>query len=108
MGKIIFQLYSNVTDNKLGSSTYFILILSQVFNLRVSKSCRPKLQKACCRCHMFGLIALCFSVPFIATGGVKFKKAEHNAALCDVAPTVLDAMGLDVPSEMKGQSLLEK
>ena len=76
--------------------------------LRVGRSRGPQLQKACRRCHMFGLISLCFPVPFIATGGVKFKKAEHNAALCDVAPTVLDAMGLDVPSEMKGQSLLEK
>ena len=33
--------------------------------------------------------------------------SEHRAAaLCDVAPTVLHLMGLDVPVEMTGHSLL--
>ncbi|XP_013774379.1 2,3-bisphosphoglycerate-independent phosphoglycerate mutase-like [Limulus polyphemus] len=45
-------------------------------------------------------------VPFCMTGYRKFKKIEHNAALCDVASTVLDLMGLDIPPEMTGQSLL--
>lgn len=42
------------------------------------------------------------------TGGLKFKEITHNAALCDVAPTVLDVMGLVFPEEMGGQSLLAK
>ncbi|XP_076340567.1 2,3-bisphosphoglycerate-independent phosphoglycerate mutase-like [Tachypleus tridentatus] len=45
-------------------------------------------------------------VPFCMTGFRKFKKLEHNAALCDVATTVLDLMGLDIPPEMTGKSLL--
>ncbi|KAL9982323.1 hypothetical protein ACROYT_G004351 [Oculina patagonica] len=47
-------------------------------------------------------------VPFIMTGGLKFKEITHNAALCDVANTVLDVMGLPIPEEMDGQSLLAK
>lgn len=42
------------------------------------------------------------------TGGLKFKETTHNAALCDVATTVLDVMGLPIPEEMGGQSLLAK
>lgn len=34
--------------------------------------------------------------------------AGHNAALCDVAPTVLDLMGLDKPEDMGGISILQK
>lgn len=45
-------------------------------------------------------------VPFIMTGSKKFKEIKHDAALCDVAPTVLALMGVDQPSEMTGQSLL--
>lgn len=45
-------------------------------------------------------------VPFLMTGPRKFRAVTHNAALCDVAPTVLDLMGVDVPAEMTGQSLL--
>lgn len=47
-------------------------------------------------------------VPFIMTGRLKFKEITHNAALCDVATTVLDVMGLSCPEEMGGQSLLAK
>lgn len=47
-------------------------------------------------------------VPFVMTGGLKFKEITHNAALCDVATTVLDVMGLPIPQEMTGQSLLAK
>uniref|UniRef100_A0A646QEE1 phosphoglycerate mutase (2,3-diphosphoglycerate-independent) n=1 Tax=Hemiscolopendra marginata TaxID=943146 RepID=A0A646QEE1_9MYRI len=45
-------------------------------------------------------------VPFVMTGFRRFRNLTHNAALCDVAPTVLDLMGLDIPKEMGGQSLL--
>ncbi|XP_015913406.1 2,3-bisphosphoglycerate-independent phosphoglycerate mutase [Parasteatoda tepidariorum] len=45
-------------------------------------------------------------VPFIMAGSKKFKTPSHNAALCDVGPTVLALMGLDQPSEMTGQCLL--
>ncbi|XP_041379524.1 LOW QUALITY PROTEIN: 2,3-bisphosphoglycerate-independent phosphoglycerate mutase-like [Gigantopelta aegis] len=35
-------------------------------------------------------------------------RVSHNASLADVAPTVLEIMGLEIPPEMKGQSLLLK
>lgn len=55
------------------------------------------------------VFSLClFSVPFVMTGGLKFKEITHNAALCDVATTVLDVMDLPIPQEMTGQSLLAK
>lgn len=37
----------------------------------------------------------------------KFVEARVGA-LCDVAPTVLRVMGLDVPEEMSGVSLLQE
>ncbi|KAJ3809090.1 BPG-independent [Lentinula lateritia] len=56
------------------------------------------------------------AVPFIMTGDPeKFKFAEDKddgeqepGALCDVAPTVLDLLGLEQPKEMSGRSLLAK
>jgi len=36
------------------------------------------------------------------------KEGEELGALCDVAPTVLDIMGLPIPKEMEGRSLLQK
>ncbi|PRD35580.1 UNVERIFIED_CONTAM: ipgm-1 [Trichonephila clavipes] len=45
-------------------------------------------------------------VPFCMTGPKNFKDIKHNAALCDVAPTVLALLGLDQPPEMTGQNLL--
>lgn len=47
-------------------------------------------------------------VPFIMhnSGDKKFAKCEHNAALCDVAPTVLKLMNIAQPSEMDGKALL--
>lgn len=43
-------------------------------------------------------------VPFIAISD-KITKV-HNGVLADIAPTVLEVMGLDVPSEMTGKSLI--
>jgi 2,3-bisphosphoglycerate-independent phosphoglycerate mutase len=40
--------------------------------------------------------------------GYKFVKDDKGAALCDVAPTILRVMGLDVPKEMTGRSLLKE
>jgi 2,3-bisphosphoglycerate-independent phosphoglycerate mutase len=46
-------------------------------------------------------------VPFCMTGSHRFRSdITHNAALCDVAPTVLDLLGITIPSEMTGKSLL--
>ncbi|KAH9926485.1 cofactor-independent phosphoglycerate mutase [Fomitopsis serialis] len=53
-------------------------------------------------------------VPFIMTGDPKKLKftvdkkdgEEEEGALCDVAPTVLDILGLGKPEEMSGRSLL--
>lgn len=44
-------------------------------------------------------------VPLIMTRG-KFSNITHDASLSDVAPTVLKIMGLDVPPDMCGHSLL--
>ncbi|EJU03001.1 cofactor-independent phosphoglycerate mutase [Dacryopinax primogenitus] len=51
-------------------------------------------------------------VPLIITGStgalrVEQEKAGEEGALCDVAPTVLDLLGLDIPPEMTGHSLLK-
>ncbi len=47
-------------------------------------------------------------VPFIAVGK-KFvgKSLKEDGKLADIAPTILDSMGISVPSEMTGKSLLE-
>ena len=48
-------------------------------------------------------------VPFsMSNTARKFKTPSHNAALCDVAPTVLDLLGLSIPvADMTGKSLLQ-
>ena len=33
---------------------------------------------------------------------------DASAALCDVAPTVLQVMGIDPPAEMTGKSLISQ
>lgn len=48
-----------------------------------------------------------FLVPFCVTNR-KFRKFSHDAALCDVATTVLQEMGVAIPSEMTGKPLLEE
>lgn len=46
-------------------------------------------------------------VPFIMHNSDKnFGQIAHNAALCDVAPTVLKLMNIPKPAEMDGQALL--
>ncbi|OZJ03828.1 2,3-bisphosphoglycerate-independent phosphoglycerate mutase [Bifiguratus adelaidae] len=50
----------------------------------------------------------CSPVPFVmATDKYKFVEGQEGA-LCDVAPTILRVMGLDVPVEMTGTSLLKE
>ncbi|XP_074594533.1 2,3-bisphosphoglycerate-independent phosphoglycerate mutase-like [Brevipalpus obovatus] len=46
-------------------------------------------------------------VPFCMTGPFKFKSISHNAALCDVGPTVLTLMDLPIPQDMTGKSLVD-
>ncbi|KAI8890236.1 2,3-bisphosphoglycerate-independent phosphoglycerate mutase [Backusella circina FSU 941] len=49
----------------------------------------------------------CAKVPFVmASDKAKFTSDVSTAALCDVAPTILAYMGLDIPKEMTGKSLL--
>ena len=46
-------------------------------------------------------------VPFILVGkDLKDKKLALNGKLCDIAPTLLDVMGLEIPAEMSGKSLI--
>ena len=46
-------------------------------------------------------------VPVIVFGGPA-GASLHNGRLADVAPTVLDLMGLDLPPEMTGSSLIDR
>ncbi|KAJ3304511.1 hypothetical protein HDV03_002720 [Kappamyces sp. JEL0829] len=48
----------------------------------------------------------CNPVPFVMTTTKHSFDKTKEGALCDVAPTLLAVMGLDVPDEMSGQSLL--
>lgn len=47
-------------------------------------------------------------VPFIVAGVHPDGRVRDGGRLCDVAPTVLDLMGLDAPAEMTGKSLFER
>lgn len=48
-------------------------------------------------------------VPFIMVDEqLRDKKLRSGGALCDIAPTMLTAMGLPVPPEMTGKSLIRK
>ena len=48
-------------------------------------------------------------VPFIAVGAdLVGRRLRPNGRLADIAPTMLDAMGLPVPHDMTGVSLLER
>ena len=47
-------------------------------------------------------------VPIVIINYPSAKGARQGGKLCDIAPTILEMMGLDVPKEMTGQSLLVK
>ncbi len=47
-------------------------------------------------------------VPFLVIGDEHVTKLRDGGALCDVAPTVLDIMGIEKPAEMTGVSLIQK
>lgn len=47
-------------------------------------------------------------VPVIVVGDPSAKSLRPGGRLADVAPTVLDLMGLDLPAEMTGRSLIER
>ena len=50
-----------------------------------------------------------FPVPFIAVGAdMVGKKLREGGRLADIAPTILESMGLPIPVEMTGATLLEK
>lgn len=50
----------------------------------------------------------CSPVPFVMTSEKYKYVKDPKAALCDVAPTILRVMGLDVPEEMTGHSILQE
>lgn len=47
-------------------------------------------------------------VPFVLVNCHKAKGLQEDGKLCDIAPTLLDMMGLEQPKEMTGHSLLIK
>jgi len=46
-------------------------------------------------------------VPFLWASNHTEGKGLHEGKLADIAPTILDRMGLDVPAEMTGKTLIE-
>ncbi len=47
-------------------------------------------------------------VPLIAIGNASVKGLADGGKLCDIAPTMLEMMGIPVPQEMSGKSLIER
>ena len=49
------------------------------------------------------------TVPLVVIGEeFKGKKLYDDGKLCDIAPTLLDMMGIEIPAEMSGKSLIVK
>lgn len=46
-------------------------------------------------------------VPFVVINANKNIELREDGALCDVAPTILEIMGIDKPKEMTGESLIK-
>lgn len=49
-----------------------------------------------------------FPVPLVLISDSPGAKLKNGGALCDVAPTMIDLMGLKQPAEMTGRSLLQR
>jgi 2,3-bisphosphoglycerate-independent phosphoglycerate mutase len=47
-------------------------------------------------------------VPFVMTSSKYSFVSGEEGVLADVAPTILDVMGLPIPEEMTGKSLIQK
>ncbi|KAJ3326732.1 hypothetical protein HDU76_012688 [Blyttiomyces sp. JEL0837] len=47
-------------------------------------------------------------VPFVMASADKYKFLNKVGVLADVAPTILDVMGIEIPEEMTGESLIAK
>jgi len=47
-------------------------------------------------------------VPFVLIGADEGIGLKEGGRLCDIAPTLLDLMGIPQPKEMTGHSLLER
>ena len=45
-------------------------------------------------------------VPFLVIGADGVKALADGGKLCDIAPTMLDIMGVEIPKEMTGRSLI--
>ncbi|HEY9164133.1 MAG TPA: 2,3-bisphosphoglycerate-independent phosphoglycerate mutase, partial [Magnetovibrio sp.] len=48
-----------------------------------------------------------FPVPAVLVNAPAWAKGLHDGGLVDLAPTVLQLMGLDVPKSMSGHSLID-
>ena len=46
-------------------------------------------------------------VPVVLIGGPRGAKLRENGRLADLAPSLLGLMGLDLPKEMTGKSLIQ-
>lgn len=47
-------------------------------------------------------------VPFVVIGADGVKSLQDGGRLCDIAPTMLDIMGVEIPKEMTGHSLINR
>jgi 2,3-bisphosphoglycerate-independent phosphoglycerate mutase len=46
-------------------------------------------------------------VPFVLINAPKEMELKNSGALCDVAPTILQLLGIEQPAEMTGKSLIK-